>query len=51
MPRRKMSGLDEFLHTALSEDGEFRKLFWKEVAKVPAPSRRKLEAGLKNFPR
>lgn len=46
-----MSGLDKFLHESLKEDFEFRKLFWNEVAKTPEPSRRKLEAGLKNFPR
>ena len=51
MPRRKKSGLDKFLHESMSEDVEFRKLFWNEVAKTPEPSRRRIEAGLKNFPR
>lgn len=51
MPRRKKSGLDKFLQESLKEDVEFRKLFWIEVAKTPEPSRNRIEAGLKNFPR
>ena len=51
MPRRKESGPDGFLRESLDEDLEFRKLFWNEVAKTPEPSRRRIEAGLKNFPR
>ena len=49
--RTKMSGLDKFLRETMNEDLEFRKLFWNEVAKTPEPSRRRIEAGLKNFPR
>ncbi len=51
MPRNKKSGLDKFLHESMSEDVEFRKLFWNEVAKTPEPSRQRIVAGLKNFPR
>ncbi len=36
---------------AMKEDAEFRKLFWNEVAKTPEPSRRRIEAGLRDFPR
>jgi len=49
--RKKTSGLDKFLREAMREDLEFRQLFWKEVAKTPEPSRRRIEASLDNFPR
>jgi hypothetical protein len=45
-----MSGLDKFLFDALSGDGEFRGLFWNEVLKTPAASRRRIEASLAGFP-
>jgi len=51
VPRRKRSGLDKFLLEALREDVEFRGLFWNEVAETPEPSRRRIEAGLSDFPR
>lgn len=46
-----MSGLDRFLLETLAEDVEFRGLFWNEVAKTPAASRRRIEASLAGFPR
>lgn len=46
-----MSGLDEFLLDAMRDDVEFRGLFWDEVAKTPASSRRRIEASLAGFPR
>jgi len=48
---REESGFDRFLRSSIEEDSKFRRLFRREVAKLPARSRQKLEKNLKPLPK
>lgn len=50
-PARKQGGFDKFLRSSMKEDAEFRRLFWQEVAKLPARSRRRIEKHSKDLPK